>query len=302
MNWATDTLRYHLEISPFVGFKRPQYFNERDRRLRGDEGDRLIASVRKEDEIRSFKIAVENEVDRMRALGSPRRGKAWNKYFLMQARKRVRVDIARNGYLHIPLWEVFFEFLLATASRRGEELSLLWKNTHLEDQAALYPDTKNGRSRAVPLRQHVIELLNQIPREPDEDRVFPMSEDEVEGAWQRICRRAGIKDYHIHDNRHEAISAAAEAGRSAGMPFDTIALARLSGHRDLRMLSRYSHLCAGELAHSLDEVHAAARRRHGAGKGGPRIARPGGSPNGPIQADDDISENIFDNREVPRLM
>jgi hypothetical protein len=31
-------LRYHVEVHPVRGFKRPQYFNERDRRLRGDEG------------------------------------------------------------------------------------------------------------------------------------------------------------------------------------------------------------------------------------------------------------------------
>jgi hypothetical protein len=31
-NWATDTLRIHIAKSPFVGFERPTYFNERNRR------------------------------------------------------------------------------------------------------------------------------------------------------------------------------------------------------------------------------------------------------------------------------
>jgi integrase len=124
VNWAMETLRYHLEINPFVGFERPRYFNERDRRLRGDEGERLLAAVREEDRIRSFNIAVEQELERIRAQGAPRANKRWNKYFTMKARKQARAIVTAAGFLIIPFWEALFEYLLATASRRSEALSL----------------------------------------------------------------------------------------------------------------------------------------------------------------------------------
>jgi len=271
VNWAIKTLRYHVEISPFVGFERPRYFNERDRRLRGDEGERLLAAVREEDRLCSFNTAVEQEVERIRAQGAPRPGKTWNKYFTMKARKQARVAVAARRFLVVPFWEALFEYLLATTSRRSEMLSLTWEHTYLDDKIAFYPDTKNGRSRTVPLRQHVVDLLKQLPRIPGEHRVFPVTEDELEGAWDRICRRAGVENFHLHDMRHEGLSTAAEAGRAAGMPLDVIALSKLSGHRDLRMLARYSHLCAGELADRLDEAFELAKKRGQLRKGRVKI-------------------------------
>lgn len=272
VNWAIKTLRYHLEISPFVGFERPRYFNERDRRLRGDEGERLLAAVREEDRLRSFKIAVEQEIVRIQARGAPRARKSWNKYFTMKARKEARATVAKRGFPVVRFWETLFEYLLATTSRRSEALSLTWEHTHLDDKAAFYPDTKNGRSRTVPLRQHVVDLLKQLPRTSSENRVFPVTEDELEGAWARICKRAGIKGFHLHDIRHEGLSTAAEAGRAAGVPLDVIALSKLSGHRDLRMLARYSHLCAGELADRLDEAFERANKKRQHRKGRVRVS------------------------------
>jgi integrase len=272
VNWAIKTLRYHLEISPFVGFERPRYFNERDRRFRGDEGDRLLAAVREEDRLRSFRITVEQELDRIRAQGAPRPGKSWNKYFTMKARKQARAAVEARGFLIVPFWEALFEYLLATTSRRSEALSLIWMHVYFEEKTAYYPDTKNGRSRTVPLRQHVVELLRELPRGSDQERVFPITEDELEGAWTRICKRAGVRDFHMHDIRHEGLSVAAEVGRAAGMPFDVIALQKLSGQRDLRMLARYSHLCAGELADRLDEAFERAHRKHELHKGRVRVS------------------------------
>ncbi len=72
-------------------------------------------------------------------------------------------------------------------------------------------------------------------------------------AWRRICDAAGIEDLRIHDLRHEGISRAAESGL-----FPTILdLQAFSGHRDLRSLSRYTHLCMTALAIRADQAEAA---------------------------------------------
>jgi integrase len=164
-----------------------------------------------------------------------------------------------SDFVVVPLFETLLEFLLATAARRGEALALLWTQTFLDAQTAFFPDTKNGRSRTVPVRRHLVQLLNRLPR--DDVRVFPISVDAIKGAWYRICERAGIEDLHLHDLRHEAISLIAEAGLLTGRPFSLRDLASITGHRDLRCLSRYTNLCASKLATTLDEVFAAAAMR-----------------------------------------
>jgi len=65
-------------------------------------------------------------------------------------------------------------------------------------------------------------------------------------AWERLRKRAGIDDLHFHDLRHEAISRLFEKGLS----IPEVAL--ISGHRDVRMLFRYTHLRAEDIAQRLD--------------------------------------------------
>lgn len=108
------------------------------------------------------------------------------------------------------------------------------------------PETKNGRPRKLAIRDDLLEQLKLFPR--DMDRVFAVGLDYVVGAWSKACRMAGIEDLHIHDGRHEALSRLAESGK-----FTLPELQVFSGHRDLRMLMRYAHLCASRLARKLNE-------------------------------------------------
>jgi integrase len=64
--------------------------------------------------------------------------------------------------------------------------------------------------------------------------------------WERVRRRAGITGLNFHDLRHEAISRFFERGLSVPE------VALLSGHRDARMLFRYTHPAREEIARKLD--------------------------------------------------
>jgi integrase len=81
--------------------------------------------------------------------------------------------------------------------------------------------------------------------------VFPVKEDAVNLAWQRLRSKAGVEGLRLHDLRHEAVSRFFEYGLS----IPEVAL--ISGHRDLRMLNRYTHLrpetVAEKLAQALQE-------------------------------------------------
>lgn len=131
-----------------------------------------------------------------------------------------------------------------TAMRRGEIVNLEWKHIDLGRRVARLPETKNGHPRDVPLSSRAVAVLESLPRPIRGGRVFDVREDAITQAFERACRRAGIEDLRFHDLRHEATSRLAEK-----LPVHD--LAKVTGHRDLRMLMRYYHPRAEELARKI---------------------------------------------------
>ena len=136
------------------------------------------------------------------------------------------------------------QLAIETAMRRGELLSLRWENIDKKKRTAFLQATKNGESRTVPLSSAALALLEALPRSID-GKVFPITADALKKAFVRACERAGIDDFHFHDLRHEATSRLAER-----LP-NLIELASVTGHKDLKMLKRYYHPRAEDLAKKL---------------------------------------------------
>jgi integrase len=146
-----------------------------------------------------------------------------------------------------PYIEPAITIALQTAMRRGEILSLRLKNIDWDERAALLPETKNGRSRKVPLSQVALDILRALPK-TDDGRIFPITANALKLAWsRRVLPRANIDDLHFHDLRHEATSRLAESGQ-----YTLLDLQAITGHRDVRMLQRYSHLCTRKLGEKMD--------------------------------------------------
>lgn len=130
-------------------------------------------------------------------------------------------------------------FALETAARRGEVLSLIWKNVSLEGRTALLSG-KTG-SRKVPLSPACIDALRSLPRCLD-GRVFPVTVEALKQAYERAVARAGIQNFTFHDLRHDALT------RLAKMGFNVLELRAISGHTTANMLQRYVSIDAGDLA------------------------------------------------------
>lgn len=135
------------------------------------------------------------------------------------------------------------QFAVETGMRRGELLGLEWRFVDLKRRTAHLPRTKNGHARTVPLTNGAIEVLEKQSRSGP--LVFPVSSDALKMCWRRIMAKTRIEDLHFHDLRHEAVSRFFEMGLS--MP----EVALISGHRDPRMLMRYTHLVPYQLARKL---------------------------------------------------
>lgn len=154
-----------------------------------------------------------------------------------------------------------------TAMRRGEIVGLHWEHIDLNRRVAHLPATKNGSARDVPLSSAAVSVLQGLSdrlkvKEPVQGPVFGIRADAVTRAFERAverarkqyedkCRKSDEKpldgflvDLRFHDLRHEATSRLASI-------FPMHELAKITGHKDPRMLMRYYHPRAEELAAKL---------------------------------------------------
>jgi len=134
----------------------------------------------------------------------------------------------------------FFLLAIETACRRSEMLSLRWVDIDLNNQVADLRDSKNNQARSVPLSLTAIEILKAI--DSSGDMVFDLTPDAIKGVWKRACKRVGITGLRVHDLRHEATSRLFEKG------LDSMIVAQVTGHRDMRMLQRYTQVKASKVA------------------------------------------------------
>ena len=141
--------------------------------------------------------------------------------------------------------DTIIQFAIETAMRRGEIYELRWENINRIKKTAKLLDTKNGEDRKIPLTPKALQLLSSLPRNLS-GRVFSMRTDSISQAFERCCKRAKIKDLRLHDLRHEATSRFFEMG------FNIMEVSSITGHKDLAMLKRYTHLRAEDLAERLN--------------------------------------------------
>ena len=127
---------------------------------------------------------------------------------------------------------------LNTGMRRGEILSLRWKDIDLVRGYIFIEDSKSGRSRKVPINGEVFEALGGLKQ--DGELVLSNAETgshikDVKTAFKGTCRRAKIKGLRFHDLRHTAASKMIEAG------VDIVTVSKILGHASIQVTMRYAH-------------------------------------------------------------
>lgn len=131
---------------------------------------------------------------------------------------------------------------MLTGARKGELLSLRWRDVDLDAGVATLARTKNGDRRTLVLLPQLVEALSPLKSSEGARYVFgstrsrqqqPASPD---SAWRDALTRAKVRDFRFHDLRHCCASYLAQAGT----PLNVIA--EVLGHRKLDMTRRYAHL------------------------------------------------------------
>lgn len=141
--------------------------------------------------------------------------------------------------------QVVGRLALVTGMRRGEILGLT--EAQLRGDHILIPgaQTKSGEDRAVYLNDAAKRALASWTLRGMKGDLFPFHrfggsklaiERKVERAWARICRKAGVVDFHFHDARHDFASRLLKSGATLAMVRDAL------GHSSIAMTERYAHL------------------------------------------------------------
>lgn len=156
----------------------------------------------------------------------------------------------RNSWL-----EPGIRLAIETGMRRGELLNMRAADLDLANGLLSIPETKTDIPRTIPLSENAVLILGSLQDSTRGDRLFPVSANAFRLAWERCKVRAakqvpGIVDLRFHDLRHEAVSRFFELG------LNVPEVAAISGHRDPRMLFRYTHLKPQDIVAKLRSLNA----------------------------------------------
>jgi integrase len=151
-----------------------------------------------------------------------------------------------NGVIPYPS---IIKFALASGMRISEICRLRWVDLNENDKTIIIRDRKDPKKKIG--NDQTVPLLNAtgfdafavaVAQPRGSQRIFPYSEKTVSTMFTRaVAKLSDIEDLHLHDIRHEAISRLFEAGYR----IEQVAL--VSGHKDWKMLKRYTHVKAADL-------------------------------------------------------
>lgn len=136
---------------------------------------------------------------------------------------------------------------LDTGMRRGEILSLRWRDLDLKNKRINIQamNTKTLRARSLPISTRLLEELETLPQRDVNDRVFGVT-DTVKRSWATAKRIAGITDLKFHDLRHTFATRLVQGG----LPIAEVS--RVLGHTSVVTTFRYANVDDSTLDRALN--------------------------------------------------
>ncbi len=138
---------------------------------------------------------------------------------------------------------------VATGMRASEIFGLKWSDVmNQEGLLAVRAKLKGGKMRYVPLAPELAAEIRRYPAVIGEDRILPPEKgarsgrQRVEGSFDDLLMRAGIRDFRFHDLRHTFASWYMMNGG------DLYELKKILGHSNIKMTERYAKLGRAHMA------------------------------------------------------
>ncbi|KGQ36839.1 site-specific integrase, partial [Gallibacterium genomosp. 1] len=124
-------------------------------------------------------------------------------------------------------------FALETAMRAGEICNAKWQDLKMDKRLLHLPQTKNGHPRDIPLSSVAMEIIQQMGKikTDDTDLIFQLKPAQLDANFRKLKAKAALDNanLHFHDTRREALTRLAKK-------VDVMTLAKISGHRDIKIL------------------------------------------------------------------
>ena len=148
-----------------------------------------------------------------------------------------------------------FELAIETAMRLREMYTLSYSQVSIKDRTIYLDKTKNGDKRQVPLSSVALVALKSYDLRKKRGLLFPWWNGDANSEvlkkttgrlsrqFARIFDAAGCQDMRFHDLRHEATSRLYER-----TDLSDLEIAKITGHKDPKMLMRYANLRGSNLA------------------------------------------------------
>jgi len=158
---------------------------------------------------------------------------------------------------HIPVADLAW-FAIFTAMRKTEIVNLRWDDLDLTEgsESILVRQRKHPkkkRDERVPLLPGAVEIIKkQIPASGAGDLIFPYKGGSMTESFRKARDKAkgNVADIRWHDLRHEGCSRLFEMG------LDAMTVSLFSGHKNLNMLKRYTHLSAANVLGRIRQMSA----------------------------------------------
>tara|TARA_R110002111_G_scaffold4614_2_gene25274 strand:- start:240 stop:1349 length:1110 start_codon:yes stop_codon:yes gene_type:complete len=160
---------------------------------------------------------------------------------------------------NLTAYKMLFLLSLETAMRMRELYTLSTTQVDLENRTIFLDKIKNGDKRQVPLSGPAISILkNAASMKNKEAFLFPWFNGKhnrealnkttilLSRQWKRIFEHAECVGLNFHDLRHEATSRIYER-----TSLSDLEIAKITGHKNLKMLQRYANLRGSDLADKL---------------------------------------------------
>lgn len=142
--------------------------------------------------------------------------------------------------------------LMLTGARHSEILTLKWEWIDFKRACARLPDSKTG-AKTLYLNAPALEVLANTPRLEGNPHVICGEKQgahlvNLQKAWTRLRKLAGLEDVRIHDLRHSFASVAVAGGMSLPL------IGALLGHSQPATTARYAHLASDPLRAASESI------------------------------------------------
>ena len=157
---------------------------------------------------------------------------------------------------------VMFIFSMETGMRQGEVAMLNNEMIRDDGRMAFLPtgETKNRKSRSVPLITRAREILSWLPERTDDETLFGITGEQCKNNFGRLVKAAGYESsryggFTFHDSRHAFCTNMVADG------MNLFTLQHILGHSDPKQTARYHNPSDQMRLDQMDELEQRRKDR-----------------------------------------